>query len=365
MDKNLVCTDNQNWVFGMVRSPILENKNWENISNNPLVFSSKEKDANGITMRCGIQYQRLFRDSNGDIYLLYGRLGNRPAIDTDSITGIYLYKLERNLPFASYKFREGHGHEFTRSDIISRGNLEAKTTNVSWINKSDNTNILQFNGVNSQMEIGDNPIFNFSGDFTIKMDLKLLSLLTQNQKSALIAGKVGSYWIELYQNGDLCGWVQTPQTQQPVCQNISGQLNTWFTIQFTKKNNNMYLYVNNIMSTLLITDSALALSDNRFKLGNLSPDANGFYGSFNGQFGFLDIYNYAIIASTPIPILLPGDLDHDNDVDIFDYNLMIQNFGRTRTQGFIPSTIDPDIVKNDRVDIFDYNVLVESFGRTQ
>lgn len=71
---------------------------------------------------------------------------------------------------------------------------------------------------------------------------------------------------------------------------------------------------------------------------------------------------YMLPSPTPTPSYLPSDINHDEKIDIFDYNLLIQNFGRTRAQGFLPSTIDPDIVRNDVVDIFDYNILIENFG---
>jgi len=54
---------------------------------------------------------------------------------------------------------------------------------------------------------------------------------------------------------------------------------------------------------------------------------------------------------------LPGDLDKDGDVDIFDYNLLITNFGAT---GDNPADIDGD----GDVDIFDYNILISNFGKT-
>jgi hypothetical protein len=59
------------------------------------------------------------------------------------------------------------------------------------------------------------------------------------------------------------------------------------------------------------------------------------------------------------PNLAIGDLDGDGDVNIDDYNLLVANFGKTGTPGWIPA----DINKNGRVDIFDYNILVENFGK--
>ncbi len=64
-------------------------------------------------------------------------------------------------------------------------------------------------------------------------------------------------------------------------------------------------------------------------------------------------------TSTPISTPLPSDLNLDGKVDIFDYNILISNFGKTGSPGFIPS----DINKDGKVDIFDYNVLVGSFGK--
>jgi len=55
---------------------------------------------------------------------------------------------------------------------------------------------------------------------------------------------------------------------------------------------------------------------------------------------------------------LPGDIDGDNDVDIFDYNALIENFGSVDCGNVA------DIDGNCKVDIFDYNLLVENFGKT-
>lgn len=60
-----------------------------------------------------------------------------------------------------------------------------------------------------------------------------------------------------------------------------------------------------------------------------------------------------IPTSTPVP--LPGDIDGDGDVDIFDYNILIGEFG-------ITGNSDADINGDGRVDIFDYNLLVGNFG---
>ena len=50
-----------------------------------------------------------------------------------------------------------------------------------------------------------------------------------------------------------------------------------------------------------------------------------------------------------------GDLDANNVVDIFDYNILLSVFGQTGAPGFHAA----DIVKNGAIDIFDYNELVK------
>ncbi|MBI3576605.1 sulfatase-like hydrolase/transferase [Candidatus Gottesmanbacteria bacterium] len=56
-----------------------------------------------------------------------------------------------------------------------------------------------------------------------------------------------------------------------------------------------------------------------------------------------------------------GDIDKNGKVDIFDYNLLVANFGKTGVAGFTPADID----NNGKVDIFDYNILVGNFGKIQ
>ena len=60
--------------------------------------------------------------------------------------------------------------------------------------------------------------------------------------------------------------------------------------------------------------------------------------------------------SLPLPPSKSGDLNSDGKVDIFDYNLLIADFGKS---GSLPADLDA----NGKVDIFDYNILVGSFGK--
>lgn len=55
---------------------------------------------------------------------------------------------------------------------------------------------------------------------------------------------------------------------------------------------------------------------------------------------------------------LPGDLNQDKNVDIFDYNLFLTEFGKV-TSGNIA-----DLDQNGKVDIYDYNLLLRNFGKS-
>ena len=60
---------------------------------------------------------------------------------------------------------------------------------------------------------------------------------------------------------------------------------------------------------------------------------------------------------TPTPVGKLGDVNHDGKVDIFDYNILVANFGKTG------SAVTGDINHDGKVDIFDYNILVANFGK--
>ena len=54
-----------------------------------------------------------------------------------------------------------------------------------------------------------------------------------------------------------------------------------------------------------------------------------------------------------------SDINGDGKVDIFDYNILVSDFGKTGVAGFVKS----DINKDGKVDIFDYNILISNFGK--
>jgi len=332
-DKNLACTPNQQWVYGLLRSPSLEATNWENLPNgkNAIIFTTKEKDSQGNTLPCGVQYARLFRDANNEIYLLVGRIGIK---DKDPVTGIYLYKLKKFSPFAFYEFREGPGHKYTNSDIVSYGNLEAETSNIEWINGgSENTFILKFNGENSVVVMPNNPIFNLNSGALI-IELKLLISNIPSSYSSFIAGKPGSYWSELYPNGDLCFWLK-PTGDKPsyICTSINLFLEEWHNFKLVYENPEAKIYIDNVLAeTKKLNIDQIETNNVPFKLGSNYSSQNGFGGSFNGLIDFIKIFNSLIPFPTPTPSPTPeeecpngenGNLDCDSQGWINEIDLAI------------------------------------------
>jgi len=69
-------------------------------------------------------------------------------------------------------------------------------------------------------------------------------------------------------------------------------------------------------------------------------------------------------TTTPPPRGNIADLTNEGDtpgnqVNEYDYNVLVGEFGKTGTPGWIKA----DIIKNGKVDEFDYNALVENFGK--
>lgn len=67
-------------------------------------------------------------------------------------------------------------------------------------------------------------------------------------------------------------------------------------------------------------------------------------------------------TQTPTPTSIPvkpGDVNGDGKVDIFDYNILIGDLGKTGSPGFSRA----DINRDGKVDIFDYNVVIGNFGK--
>jgi hypothetical protein len=70
-----------------------------------------------------------------------------------------------------------------------------------------------------------------------------------------------------------------------------------------------------------------------------------------------DTSNISLMHVNVVSVSVPGDANGDGKVDIFDYNLVVSNFGRTGAD------IPGDVNKDGKVDIFDYNLVITNFGK--
>jgi hypothetical protein len=57
--------------------------------------------------------------------------------------------------------------------------------------------------------------------------------------------------------------------------------------------------------------------------------------------------------------VLPADLNSDGKINIYDYNILVTNFGKTGSPGFIPA----DISKDGKVNVVDSEILINNYGK--
>lgn len=109
-----------------------------------------------------------------------------------------------------------------------------------------------------------------------------------------------------------------------------------------------------------INGSGIPIGELRFK-AKKAPGLSTFSleKSKVSAFDFTDsVLAFSSVLNIEIQEPIKGDLDLNGQVDIFDYNLMIQNFGSLVCGNMA------DIDHNCKVNIFDYNLLIENFGRS-
>ncbi len=73
---------------------------------------------------------------------------------------------------------------------------------------------------------------------------------------------------------------------------------------------------------------------------------------------FVFLFNTQKIFASKIP----GDIDLNGKVDIYDFGLVVQNFNKSQTNCASNWNI-ADVVPNCRVDIYDFSLVVQNFGK--
>lgn len=76
-------------------------------------------------------------------------------------------------------------------------------------------------------------------------------------------------------------------------------------------------------------------------------------------YGYQPRSDWALVGPTSTGTFLPFDLDQNGKMDIFDYNILFSDFGKTGKPGFVPS----DLTKDGKVDTSDYTIFVVNYGK--
>jgi hypothetical protein len=139
----------------------------------------------------------------------------------------------------------------------------------------------------------------------------------------------------------------------------------WLNGELIISHTNMNFSGNN--ATALLGWTYIGLNENQ----DITDNLNGPIGSKEAWVDFDDfvIYNTtppnadsvgnAFIGPIGIVSEIPGDINKDGIVNIFDYNIFLQHFGVVEDCQNVA-----DLNGDCSVNIFDYNILLQNFGRT-
>ncbi len=134
------------------------------------------------------------------------------------------------------------------------------------------------------------------------------------------------------------------------CTNDSGQQIDWFCGRDTGKGNDLQAYSEKVVQETTFT----AVPGVPYRVGvSIDAKADGTRLS-TGQCAAIPVDITCTAAVTPTQSRKPGDLDRDNDVDIFDYNKLIENFGR--------ENCEINLTASCLIDIYDYSIVLAKWG---
>ena len=291
-------TRNQNWKYGLFRSTDIAKQGWDNAPDNPIsshkrygVMSSDPHPSVAT-----LAYPRFFRDVDGSIYLMVGADAVTDRNGTDPVTGHHLFKLEKDAPLLDFSFRAGLRDSdpyFVRSDTLSRGRGDALGYNVTLSSDTDGTHVAHFNGTNSRVELRHNPYMVTDAGIKMVLNATIKALPSGANKSAFVAGQPGAFFIELYEDGNLCFWI-VPATGQPAasCRNVSTELGEELIIAATLNRDSDELTMSvNGQSTINSVAFAPNGDGSQFEIGSRGPSSSGFYASPNMDLRRLRIYD--------------------------------------------------------------------------
>ena len=195
------------------------------------------------------------------------------------------------------------------------------------------------------------------------------------KNNVVVIGKPNSFRLRLNHDGSgHCGiatlqnaWNSDGTTASWNAGKVSG--GKWHHVMCVYDGNNLHAYIDGIrIGSSANLSGNVANKPDQLRLGHPSAKADNAY---KGAIRNFLIENQAYTATrvremyqSTKPSAFSADLTDVNDkpgdqVNIFDYNILVSNFGKNGAAGWIKADID----KNGKVNIFDYNILVGAFGK--
>lgn len=315
-DKQAFIAPDQNWAFGLMRSTSPARIGWQNAAKNPIISSKRRPDLGDSNGLGAVTYPRLFKDKDGVIYLMYGADRVTDGDGIDPVSGHYLFKLTKNAPLLDFTFRAGpRGSDpyFVRTDTVSRGRGDALGYGVTLFSTSDGTHAVRFNRSNARIELSGNPYLMTEAGFRMVLDVTIDGLPGGGNRSARIAGQPGSFWLELYQDADLCFWaVANGSRPEAACLDVSNLIGKTvdLTAIYDRPTGELTLSVNSQEQTILLPQGAALVGDGKtFLIGSAGADGGGYNASPNMTLRRLRFYDQA----TETDKWSPGESDVNGD----------------------------------------------------
>ncbi len=266
-----------------------------------------------------------------------------------------------------WKFDEGTGN--SAADSSGNGNNGTFATGISWVNGKFTKAVDFVLGGNPRVLVPASSSINDLNAFTFSAWVNPRS--AGENSAGVIFNKTNSLLAMSGSTGRLSVQINHSVTNLSRVTSTTLPLNQWSHIAVTWDGStdaaNTHIYINGVEASYLTSTNGSGTktsdSSSDLNIGNRGDRAR----DFDGLMDQLRIYNRSVspaevslLFNEPLPYnspsSKPGDLNGDNKVDIFDYNQLLTDYGKTG------SGIASDLDNNGKVEIFDYNILLTHYG---
>jgi hypothetical protein len=189
---------------------------------------------------------------------------------------------------AAYSFNEGTGT--TVADSSGNGNT-GKVNGATWSTQGKYGNAMEFNGINSLVEINGSASLNVSTGMTL--EAWIYPTANQSGWRTIVQRQVDSYFLNASSNAGAlypAGGGTFNGTTNYVAGTASNPLNTWTHVAFTYDGTTLRLYVNGVQVSTKPASGPIETNSNALRIGGNVP-----YGEyFTGRIDEVRVYNRAL-----------------------------------------------------------------------